>query len=133
MKRQLFSSRPLNLDFGLLLLRVFTAGFMIYGHGWPKVQRMLAGNLKFADPIGLGEELSFFLMIFAEVICSVLIIIGYITRPAVITLLFGMGVVVFVVHSGDSFFDKEHILLYLVNFGVLLFTGPGKYSVDGRR
>lgn len=133
MKKQLFTSRSLNLDFGLLLLRVFTAGFMIYGHGWPKVNRMLAGNFKFADPIGLGEELSFFLMIFAEVICSVLIIIGYMTRPALITLLFGMGVVAFVVHGGDPFLKKEHILLYLINFAVLIFTGPGKYSVDGKR
>lgn len=38
-------------------------------HGLPKMQKLLAGNLEFADPIGLGPGLSLGLAVFGELVC----------------------------------------------------------------
>ncbi len=99
-------------------------------HGFPKLMRILDGNLGFADPLGIGPELSLILVMFAEFICAIFVLIGLGTRIALIPLLFNMLVIVFVAHSGDPFGDKELPLFFFAAFLVLFFTGGGKYSLD---
>lgn len=118
-------------DIGLLLLRLGFGALMILEHGWPKLQRILAGNLdQFGDPIGLGPELSLLLVTFAEFLCAILLMFGLFTRWALIPLIIAMLVAVFVANWGDPLSDKELGLLYLTAFFCLLFTGPGWYSLD---
>lgn len=123
---------PASLHVWLLLLRVAIAGIMLT-HGIPKLQSILAGNWEFGDPLGLGSELSLGLTVFAEVGCSVLLLIGLFTRFATLPLLFTMLVAIFIVHGADELGKKELPLLYALVYATLFFTGPGKYSVDGRR
>ena len=99
-------------------------------HGLPKLQKILAGNYQFADPIGLGPELSLILVTFAEVICAILIIVGLLTKLAAIPLIIDMAVAFFIVHQTDPFGDKEITLIFLGMFLALFFTGPGRYSLD---
>lgn len=114
----------------LLFLRIAIAAMMLT-HGIPKLQGVLAGGeLKFGDPIGIGVAPSLYLTIFAEVGCSALLILGLGTRLALIPLIITMLVAAFIVHAPDDFGTKEMSLLYLVVFIFLLFTGPGKYSID---
>ena len=118
-------------DIGLLLLRVGLGLSMIYGHGWNKFVRMFGDDpIKFADPLGLGMELSFYLVAIAEFVCAGLIVIGLFTRAASIPFIITMLVAVFLVHWPDSFGDKELALIYLVGSFVILIMGPGKYSLD---
>ncbi len=77
-------SMPINL--ALLVVRIAVSSLMLT-HGGPKFMRLLDGNLKFGDPIGLGPELSFVLVVFAEFFCSIFIIVGLGTRLAVFPLL----------------------------------------------
>ncbi len=131
MKKTLFSKRPIATDFSLLILRlVFGIGMIT--HGWPKFQKVLSGNFKFGDPIGLGPEVSLILAVFAEFICSILVIIGLGTRLATIPLMTTMSVVFFIVHADDGFGTKEKAFLFLGAFLVLFLTGPGKYSIDDK-
>lgn len=123
---------PAALHGWLLILRIAVAGMMLT-HGIPKLQNILAGNWEFGDPIGLGAELSLGLTVFAEVGCSLLILIGLFTRFATLPLLFTMLVAFFIVHGADEFGKKELPLLYALVYATLFFTGPGKYSADGRR
>ena len=123
---------PTALHGWLLVLRIAVAGMMLT-HGIPKLGKILAGNWQFGDPLGLGNELSLVLAVFAEVGCSLLLLIGLFTRFATLPLLFTMLVAFFIVHAADPFGDKEMPLLYALVFATLFFTGPGKYSVDGRR
>jgi len=118
-----------SLDFALLLLRVCIAAFMLY-HGIPKMNGLLAGDMKFADPIGIGAPASLILAVFAEVLCSVLIALGLATRLAVIALIINMAVAVFVVHAADGFEKQESGSHYLLVYVFLLFSGAGKYSID---
>lgn len=117
------------IDLSLLLLRIFAGGFMLT-HGFPKLMRILDGNFRFGDPIGLGPEVSLVLATFAEFFCSILLIVGLWTRAAAVPLIITMAVAAFIAHGDDPFSDKELPLLFMVNYLVLMFTGPGKYSID---
>lgn len=129
MKRLLFSTRIYAIDAALLLLRV-ASSLMMLTHGWPKIANFSDYLNRFADPLGLGPALSLQATIFAELFCAILVALGLLTRVALIPLIITMAVVVFIVHAGDAFGDKELSLLYLVVFSVLFITGPGKYSLD---
>lgn len=121
---------PLNTDLGLLLLRVSVGFLMLYSHGWGKLTNY-GGLLEgFPDPIGLGVPVSVFLTVFAEFFCSLGLIFGLLTRLAVIPLAVTMLVALFVVHADDPWGKKEFVLLYLIPFITLLFTGAGRYSLD---
>ncbi|WP_320111048.1 DoxX family protein [Draconibacterium orientale] len=129
--KKLFQTKLNNtsIDLSLLLLRLATGVFMLT-HGFPKLQRLLAGEMQFGDPIGLGPEVSLVLAVFAEVVCSILIVLGLGTRLAAIPLIVTMAVAAFIAHGADPFGRKELALLYLVGYVVLLLSGSGKISVD---
>ncbi len=129
MRKTLFSARPLSIDLGLLILRI-VAGVAMITHGWPKFQKILDGNFKFGDPIGIGPENSLFLAVFAEFICSILLILGLATRFATIPLIITMIVAFFVVHGADDFGTKEKAFLFLGMYASIFITGPGKISLD---
>ncbi len=129
MLKKLRSSAPISLDLGLLILRFFSFGFMLT-HGWPKFQKVVVGNFQFRDPVGLGSGLSLGLTVFAEFFCSLFIILGLFTRPALLFNAVTMLIAAFVVHASDPFKTKEMALLYLVISVALIFTGPGKYALD---
>jgi putative oxidoreductase len=119
------------MDKALLLLRLMMGGGMLFGHGWGKLLKLLAGPpFKFGDPLGVGNDFSLGLAVFAEVVCALLIIIGFKTKWATIPLIITMVVAVFIVHWDDPFGSKEKGLLYLTGYLVLLLTGPGWYSID---
>ena len=123
-------SKP-QVDLALLLLRVFGGAF-IMTHGVPKVMKIINGNWGFANPIGLGPEVSLALTAFAEAVCATFIFLGLKTRLATIPLIIAMAVAGFIHHDSDPFSGKEKPLLFLLIFIVLAFTGAGKHSLDQR-
>lgn len=118
-------------DVGLALLRIGAGLMMAFSHGLPKVQKLLAdGEVRFADPLGIGAAPSLLLAGGAEFVCALAIAAGLLTRVMTLPLAFTMAVAAFIVHADDPFKKQEFALLYLVVFVVLFFTGPGRYSVD---
>ena len=122
------------MDVGLLVLRVWFAGAMLALHGWMKVSNYSEMQTKFGDPIGLGKEVSLILTIFAEFICSGLIVLGLFTRAAALVLAFTMGVAFWVAHGGklSGPGSGEMAFLFLGAWIALLVAGPGKFSVDAK-
>jgi len=116
-------------DLGKLILRVGVS-LMMLTHGIPKMMKIFNGNWAFANPIGVGEPASLILTVFAEVICSVLLIIGFKTRLSTIPLLITMLVAAFIVHGADPWNKKEFALIYALIYLVIFLVGPGRYSVD---
>lgn len=124
-------TNPHLVNIGLLLVRVFV-GFAMLSHGFPKLQHLLSGQeIQFFDFLGLGQRFSLILAVFAEFVCSIFLILGLFTRPAIFFLLITMAVAGLVVHGSDEFAKRELSLLYLSVFLLLFTFGPGKYSVDG--
>ena len=123
------SPAPLSTDIGLLILRLLAGGSMLT-HGFPKLLKVLEGNFQFGDPVGLGPEISLILAVFAEFVCSILLILGLTTRFALIPLFITMAVAFFIVLGADAFNAKELPFFYMGVYISLFFTGPGKFSID---
>lgn len=126
----LFNSEAINEDLGYLFLRVSAGGTMIWQHGWPKLVNFGERMDSFADPFGLGSTVSLLLIVFAEVVCAALVVLGLWTRAAVIPLIIGMAVIVFMVKGDAPFGEQELAFVYLFAFLSILFTGGGRYAVD---
>ncbi len=119
-----------NPDLAALILRL-TFGALMLMHGWPKLQKLMAGgDIQWADPIGLGPAASLALTVFAEFLCAVFILVGFGTRASTWPLIVVMLVASQIVHRQDPWGDKETSLLYLGGYLAILFLGPGRWSID---
>lgn len=116
-------------DAGLLILRI-GAGLLMATHGWSKLMGFSEKSGDFYNFLGLGDEISLALTIFAEFFCSMFLILGIGTRLFLVPLIIVALVIVFGVHGADPLSDKEHGILFLVPYITLMLTGPGKYSID---
>ena len=131
MKRLLNTSHlPLNLDAGILLIRIAVSILMLT-HGLPKLMKFFADEpVAFANIMGLGAGVSLAIAILAEVVCSIFLMLGLATRPALIPLILTMAVAVLHIHAEDPLAVKEKAIMYLLIYVILFFTGSGKYSLD---
>ncbi len=118
-----------NVDFALLIIRIAIA-LMMFTHGIPKMAKFSENPVQFIDVLGMGTTISLGLAVFAEVVCSVLVLFGLGTRLAVIPLIVTMLIAAFHVHIGDPFAKQEMSLHYLLVYVVLFILGSGKYSLD---
>lgn len=117
-------------DNGIFLLRVSVA-IMMLSHGIPKAFEYEELVQNFPDPLNVGTEISAMLIVFAELGCAALLLLGLFGRFAAATLFIAMMVAAFVHHFHDPWASKELPLLYAAAFATLTLTGPGSTSIDG--
>lgn len=141
-KLALFSANPINTDLGLLLIRLIIGCLMAF-IGYEKfihfnemaASDFWANNVSF---LGMKGATPLALTIFAELFCSIFLILGLFTRFSLIVLCFCMGyifMVIFpgsIVESGENGYKFNDAFVYFVVYLGLLFTGPGKYSLDSK-
>jgi putative oxidoreductase len=101
-------------------------------HGWPKFERILEGNWKMGDPIGLGVHITLMLAVLSEFIAPTLILAGWKTRILAFFPAATMFVAAFIVHANDPFGKKELPILYLCGFIAIMILDSGRYSIDGQ-
>jgi putative oxidoreductase len=123
-----YSVTAFNLSF--LLLRLAFGFLVLYNHGIPKMMKFASMQASFFDPVGIGSRWALILVIFAEVFCSILLIIGLFTRFAVVPLIITMCVVIFMANKGEPLNKLELPILLLSGYITFLFVGPGRLSVD---
>ncbi|MCH4823078.1 DoxX family protein [Gramella lutea] len=120
----------MNTDIGLLIFRVSISVLMLT-HGYPKLLRFFGPEeINFADPFGLGQTLTFGLAVFAEFVCSVFVLFGFLTRFSAIPIVITMAVAAFFIHATDGFGKQELPIIYMISFLFLVFSGGGRYSLD---
>lgn len=130
MKNLSVDQKSNRVDIALLIARFGIASLMLT-HGIPKLLMLTSGGgSQFPALLGLSGEMALGLTVFAEVICSIFLLIGFATRLSTIPLIITMAVAIFLVHSADPFAKQEPALQYLLVYVVLFFTGAGKYSID---
>lgn len=78
MKNRVLDIKALDTDLAALLLRLIVGGLFVY-YGWLKVDGYHQILPVFTDYIGIGARLSFHLLIFAELVCGLLVLIGFLT------------------------------------------------------
>jgi putative oxidoreductase len=113
----------------VLIIRILF-GFLFLSHGYAKLMQHASMADLFADPFGLGSTLSFWMVVFAEVVCSFALIFGILQRMVLIPMTITMAVAFFVVHGGDAFAARELSFIYFIVFIILFITGPGEFSFD---
>jgi putative oxidoreductase len=135
--RKLFSTTVSDnaFAFAMLVFRLGIGGLMLVNHGWDKLSHFSQKSGSFSNPFGVGPTASFSLVVFAEFFCAAFIILGLFTRLATIPLIIGMSVAFVTAHKMNYAppYVKgggEEPLVFLICFIVLLFTGPGKISLD---
>ncbi|MDK1387920.1 hypothetical protein ILFOPFJJ_06498 [Ensifer psoraleae] len=71
-----------------------------------------------------------------ELVGGLFILVGLLTRPVAFLLAGEMAVAYWMVHAPQSFFpvlnEGDASILYCFVFLLLVFTGPGAWSIDGR-
>lgn len=128
------SSKLLNTDLGLLILRLSTGGLMLFHgvakliHGHDHIRGILSekGLPQF---LWLGVPLT-------EVIAPILLVLGIFTRLAGLGVALVMAFSIVLAHLSDAFTISEYgglaaelNLLFLFGGLTLFFTGGGKYSL----
>ncbi|HEY5792163.1 MAG TPA: DoxX family protein [Chthoniobacterales bacterium] len=122
-------------EFGLLLLRI-GLGVMFFYHGWPK----LSGGPEVWTKVGSAMSavgVTFlpvfwgFMAAFSETVGAVLLVLGFLFRPACMLLTITMAVALTMhLKHGDDFANWSHAAELGIVFLSLLLIGPGKFSVD---
>ncbi|MAE73289.1 MAG: DoxX family protein [Bdellovibrionaceae bacterium] len=103
---------------------------MLFAHGLPKLSAYSTKAQFFPDPLGVGNEMSMALAIFAEVVCAGLIAIGLFTRLNALILTFNMLVAALIVHGADPFAKMEMALLYAFAYGATALLGGGNLGLQ---
>jgi len=140
--KKLFSPSvsPLQLDLGLLLIRVIIGVLMAF-YGYEKFihfNEMAASDFwaKNVNFLGFTGKVPLALTVFAELFCSILLLIGLLTRWSLVPLIICMGYIIVavadlnIINSGENGTEVNPAFLYFVIYIALLLTGPGKYSLD---
>jgi putative oxidoreductase len=116
----------------LLALRLICGGGLAMIHGWPKLNNFSSLSTNFPDPLHTGSPtLSLMLTIFGELVCGILVAIGFFTRLFVIPAFVSIAVTIVVLQADAPYDKKELAFLYLAGFFVLLLRGSGPLSFDG--
>ena len=116
----------------LLLFTRIAFGSLFLSHGIAKWIALEDITYTFPDPLGIGTTLSITLVLFAEIVCSIGVILGALYRLCLIPMTITMFVAFFRIHAGDAFAVKELALMYLILFILMFLAGPGKYSIDAK-
>jgi putative oxidoreductase len=116
---------------GLLVLRLAALSLFLK-HGLEKLTGYSRMVQHFPDPIHVGAHAGLAFALLSDGICSVLVFIGLATRPASAVILTNLLVAFIFVHHAAFFSDGhvELVAIYMIVFATLVFTGPGRFSVD---
>ena len=141
MKKNLFTSiEPYNLSLGIFFIRVIL-GILMAFLGYEKLihfNEMAASDFwaKNVSFLGMSGKVSLGLTVFAEFFCSLLLIVGLLTRLALIPLTICMSYIVVKIINFNILESSEHgtnvntAFVYLIIYVGLFLTGAGKFSID---
>ena len=117
--------------YALAALRI-VAGLIFLEHGSQKLLGFPDGERAFVEVMSIGWWAGLL-----ELILGALIIVGLFTRIAAFVASGEMAVAYWLAHAPQNFFPVNNggdaAILYCFVFLLLVFTGPGKWSIDGMR
>ncbi|MGB5818698.1 MAG: DoxX family protein [Saonia sp.] len=121
-----------KISLGLLVYRILLSLSLINTHGLKKILHFDDSVAHIPDPFGLGGEFNTYFAVFANIFCALLVAFGCFTRLAIIPIISITLSGFFIVHFSDPWPIKDVPLMYSLAFLLLLYVGPGKYSLDHR-
>lgn len=123
-------------DLARLLLRV-GLGVLILLHGIAKVTGGIEPILAGVEKAGLPRDFGYLVYV-GEVVAPILVIVGFLTRPAALAIAVNMAFAVYLVHAAQLFtltkqggWALELQGLYFLAAVAVALLGAGRYSVGG--
>ena len=123
-------------DIGKLILRIMVGGTLLF-HGIAKLGHGVAWMSGPLGQVGLPGFISYGAYI-GEVVAPILVIIGFLTRPAALVIAFDLIMAIFLVGQSKIFsvgqsggWGIELEMLFVLGGLALFFLGAGKYSLKG--
>lgn len=127
---------PHSQDFGLLVLRLWFGGSLLFLHGWGKLTNFSETAKSFPNVFEgymyVNPTVNLGLAVGAEVFGAALVVLGLFARLGALGCAVTMGVAFFVAHKGalTGEGNGELAFAYLGAFLVIFLAGPGRFSVD---
>lgn len=125
---------PHSVDLGHLALRIWVCSSLFLKHGFEKPTNFSQMAAHFPDPLGIGPVPNLIFALDSDAVCSILVMLGLVTRWAAAVILVNIFVAWSLVRH-FQFFGRgadhgEVTVLYLGVFLTLAIAGPGRYSID---
>ncbi|WP_027374164.1 MULTISPECIES: DoxX family protein [Chryseobacterium] len=118
------------IHIALLIFRIALSLELIFAHGLKKLGIGVAEAEKVPNPLNLPEAFNSLFADAANLFFPVFVILGFLTRAAVLPILAVTLTGYFVLHWNDALLIKDTPFMYSLCYLFLLFVGPGKYSID---
>lgn len=119
-----------SFNIAALVIRVTFGLLLLVNYGIDKLQNFAKYRIGFHDPFHIGHMPTLMLVLFAEVFCTVFIVLGLFTRIMTIPVVINFIVVVFLINKSYHRAEEAGVF-FLAAFLSVLLMGPGKYSIDG--
>jgi putative oxidoreductase len=125
-----FSSSPIWQQKGLAIIRIITGCFVIY-HGSEAFNSGIINEYFQWDVFKTspGHFLVYFGKI-TQLIAGILLVMGLLTRTALILLIGVFSFIAFYVGSGKIWYQDQHPFLFVLLALLFFFTGPGAWNLD---
>lgn len=140
-------------DIGLLLIRISFSICLFYHHGAEKFYDFHTLLTHPLDPVGIGVLPSVLFAGLSDGVCSLLVLVGFLSRYAVLIILICLNTVWWIIDHGmlrllgkpvpprpgahpvavQVFHTMPNVMnvpMYIVGALVIFIAGPGRYSID---
>lgn len=126
-------------DAGKLILRL-TVAILLGFHGIPKMQRGVGWMMPMLSAHHLPSALAYGVYV-AEVVAPILLIIGFLTRPAAVVIMFEMVMAIYLVLGAKAVIlnaqtgapGGELNFFYFFTALAIAFLGSGRYAISRGR
>lgn len=125
-----FSSNPIGLQKGIVVVRFITGCFLLY-HG---CELFVAAKIRDYQQWSWFQSALGYMLVYvgklAELLAGILLAIGFLTRIACTLIAAVMSYITFYLGSGIVWYNDQHPFLFVMLALLLFCTGPGKWSLD---
>ena len=118
------------VDAALMAFRIMIAFALFRTHGLKKIADFESTLMHIPDPFGIGGLASTCVAIFVNVGLAGFVALGFLTRLSAVGILSLTLSGLFLVHFNDPWPVKDVPLIYSIAYTLVLFLGPGTYSMD---
>ena len=121
---------PSSTNFALLVLRLWLGLALFFNHGLGKLRNFSAMAGKLPDPLHIGANANMALIVFAEVVCAAMVVVGVGVRFAALVISIELLIAFFAVHHHALAMGPgsgELPFVYLAGFVTILLAGGGRY------
>lgn len=129
--KQFFSPSPIYGQQGLAIVRMALGALMIY-HGIEVFNSgLMKSYMEWESFRGANAAMLVYAGKSSELLAGISIFFGLATRFGALLTMGTLSYVTFVVGQGRFWYEDQHPFMFVLFGLLLLFTGPGSWSLDG--